>query len=66
MQRAQLRLVCSETSTNHTLILSIDGVENDPLKEPYLDELNLRLLENYAGFVFSKKSETGWEICIQM
>ena len=46
--------------------LSISGITGDPLAEPYLDELNLRLLENYAEYVFSSKSENGWEVIIQM
>ena len=62
----QVRLICSESGCNHTLTVSVPGMENDPLLPPYLDSLNLRLLEKYAGFIFSKKTQKGWEICIQM
>ena len=65
-QAVQLRLLCSETSSNHTLNMTVQGVESDPLAEPYLDALNLRILENYASFLFSRKADTGWDICIQM
>ena len=36
------------------------------MQEPYLDDLNVRILENYSAFIFSKKVDSGWEICIQM
>lgn len=64
--RINLRMLCSETGTNHTMHLNVAGIESDPLAEPYLDELNLKILENYAGFVFSKKGAKDWEIIIQM
>lgn len=64
--RAQVRLICSESSSSHMLLIKVEGLEGDPLAEPYLDELNLMLLERYASFVLSRKSEDGWEICIQM
>lgn len=62
----KLKLLCSETGTSHTLKLNVEGIGSDPLEEPYLDELNLSILENYAGFVFSKKGIDDWEIAIQM
>jgi ABC-type glutathione transport system ATPase component len=61
-----LRLLCSETSRSHTLILRFDGLSGDPLEQPYLDELNLRLLENSAEFVFSRPVGDSWEVLIQM
>lgn len=61
-----LRLVCSETSSSHTLHLSIAGIASDPLAEPYVDKLNLSILENYAQFIFSKEATDGWEVVIQM
>lgn len=64
--RINLRLICSETGSNHTMHLNIEGIGGDPLEEPYLDELNLKLLENYAGFVFSKQNNNDWEIIIQL
>ena len=64
--RISLRLLCSETGSKHTMHLNVDGIDSDPLAAPYLDELNLQILENYAGFVFSKKGVSNWEIIIQM
>lgn len=61
-----IRLLCSETSSNHTMHLIITGIESDPLAEPYLDSLNLRLLENYAEYLFSKEVKGAWEVIIQM
>ncbi len=61
-----LVLLCSETSEHHTILIGFRGIDDDPLKEPYLDELNLRLLENYSDFVFSRKNADGWDVSIQM
>ena len=63
---ASLRLLCSETSNRHTMMIGFRGIDSDPLEAPYLDELNLALLNNYAEFVLSRKKEDGWEVCIQM
>ena len=65
-RRAYVRMLCSETSSSHMLITRVEGVDGDPLEEPYLDELNRCLLENYASYVFSREGEDGWEILIQM
>jgi hypothetical protein len=64
--RMNLRLLCSETGSNHILRINVEGIGSDPLAEPYLDELNLKILENYSGIIFSKKAADGWEIVIQM
>ena len=64
--RIDLRLVCSETSSNHTLHLSVKGVKSDPLQPPYLDELNVAILNNVAEFVFSQEGPDDWDILIQM
>ena len=66
MKRATLRLICSATDGSHMLLLSFPELSLDPLSQPFLDELNLSLLEHYAGFVFSRHSENGWEVCVQM
>ena len=63
---AFLRLLCSETSTRHTLFIRFRGIACDPLSEPYLDELNLTLLDKFTEFIFSSCKEDGWEVCIQM
>lgn len=65
-ERMNLRLLCSETSSNHTLHINIEGIGSDPLAEPYLDELNLKLLENYSEYIFSTRGKGDWEIIIQM
>ena len=62
----QVRLICSETGSNHMLRISVQDIAGDPLMPPYLDSLNISLLEKYAVFVYSRENEKGWEICIQM
>ena len=63
---ASLRMLCSESSTRHTMLISFHGMTRDPYAEPYLDDLNRRLLESFSDFIFSWKKEDGWEVCIQM
>ena len=65
-QSAGVRLLCSETSTRHTLLISFRGLAGDPFAAPYLDELNLRLLDSFSEFLFRRQTEDGWEVCIQM
>ena len=65
-QSADIRLLCSETSARHTLLVSFPDIKDDPLGEPYLDALNLQILQNYAESVFSTQKDGGWEVCIQM
>ena len=65
-ESAVLRLLGSETSTRHTLFIRFRGIACDPLSEPYLDELNLTLLDKFTEFIFSSCKEDGWEVCIQM
>ena len=65
-QSASLRLLCSETSARHTLLISFPGLTGDPLAAPYLDELNLRLLGGFSEFIFSREKDGGREVCIQI
>ena len=48
------------------MLISSRGLSGDPLAEPYLDDLNLKLLNGFAQFIFSRKKEGGWEVCIQL
>lgn len=63
---AYLRLLCSESSNVHTMIIHFPGLESDPLCEPYLDDLNLKILDTYAVFVFSHSNADGWDVVLQM
>lgn len=63
---ANVRLVCSESSPRHTMFISFRGLTKDPFEEPYLDDLNKALLSSFSEFVFSRKTDEGWEVCIQM
>lgn len=65
-QNAGIRLICSETGLRHTLLISFQGLSKDPFAEPYLDELNRTLLNSFSEFIFSRQTDNGWEICIQM
>lgn len=62
-----LRLMCSESSTAHTILISVPQAKSDPLEWPYTDPLSLKLLEHHANVILSKESnDTGYEIYIQM
>ncbi len=63
---AYVRLICSETDMKHTLIYSFKNLIGDPLKPPYLDELNISILEHYASYIFSHKRDEIWEVVIKM
>lgn len=61
----ELRLICSETSKNHMLMVSMKGMDEDPLTK--LDELNLKIAESMCNGLFSSKNAEGkWELCIQL
>ena len=61
-----VRLLCSETSIHHTLLVSFPDLAGDPFAAPYLDELNLTLLNSFSDFIFRRQTENGWEVCVQM
>ena len=48
------------------MFISFRGLAGDPLEEPYLDELNKALLGSFSEFLFRRKTDDGWEVCIQM
>ena len=66
ISNATIRLLCSDSSQRHMIQIYSKDFESDPLQEPYIDELNLRILEHYSQFVFSKQTKNGWNISIQM
>ena len=59
-------MLCSDGSDRHMIHIYSKDFESDPLNEPYIDELNLRILEHYTQFMFSKQTKHGWSISIQM
>ncbi len=62
-----LRLMCSESSTAHTMLISIPQAKSNPLEWPYTDPISLIMLEHYASVILGKESnDTGYEIYIQM
>ena len=64
--KATVRLICSETSSAHMLLLDLEHLDQDPLHSGYLDELNTRLLEAGCQYLISKRSENGWEVAMQL
>ncbi|MBR4719592.1 MAG: hypothetical protein IKP31_05045 [Lachnospiraceae bacterium] len=48
------------------MLISFHGLSHDPYAEPYLDDLNRRLLESFSDSIFSWKKEGEWEVCVQM
>lgn len=67
VSRISVQLVCSETGTNHLLMVGFFGVDSDPLNTPFLDNLNRILLRQYSDSVRSEKKDSGeWEVIIEM
>jgi ABC-type polar amino acid transport system ATPase subunit len=65
-RQAEFRLLCSESGSNHIIHIGFPDLKTDPLKEPFLDELNRSLLEHYSDIVISRKAEKGYLVTIQM
>ena len=64
---AQIRLLCSETSSNHTIFVTFDGLAEDPLSEKYIDSISRKILDARFSMVYSKKDSEGkWIVILQM
>ena len=61
-----LALMCSSDDESHMLTVKFPEIESDPLREPYLDELNLRLLEHDSVSVFSRKADSGYKVSFNL
>lgn len=62
---ATLRVICSETSKKHMIMIDFEKCNEDPLEK--IDEINVKILESYSELMMSKKnSEDGYEVVIQM
>ena len=66
VKSCDFKLICSEYSEHHIMRISFPDLESDPLKEPYVDTLNMKLLEHYSSLIFSKKNDKSYEVTIQM
>ena len=64
--KAQLKLICSESSEHHMLRISFPDINNDPLGDFYIDKYNYMLLEHHAAVLLSKFNGNSWEVSIQM
>ena len=58
-QKVQLRLICSETTTAHTVFVTFYGMKDDPLGEKYMDELNQKLLNARFAVCHSQLDNEG-------
>ena len=65
-EKAVVKLLCSETGTKHMMLIIFPDLKSDPLKEPYLDILNIQLLEHYSNVLISQKVDEGYLVSIQM
>ena len=63
-QRAQLRLVCSESTKEHTVFVTFYGLGEDPLGERYLDELSRSLLFARFAVLHSTQDSDGNQIAV--
>ena len=65
-KEAVFSMLCSETGLKHIIHINFPNLEADPLKEPFLDELNKSLLEHYSNILISRKADKGYLVTIQM
>lgn len=49
-----------------TMVDEVEAVIHTLIKDPCIDELNLRIINNYMEFIVTKQVENGWDVCIQM
>lgn len=61
---ATIRLICSETSKNHVLMVELKGLKESPLKA--LDNLSTILLNNAFSSVMEVENEESWEVVMQL
>ena len=66
MNYCDLKLMCSESSSHHLLQLDFPDIENDPLNNSYVDDINIKILEHYSDIILSKKVNDIWQVRIQM
>ena len=48
------------------MTFNFKGLESDPLQKPFLDDLNMMILEHYAAVVLSRKTDKGWIVSVQL
>ena len=65
-KEAVFSMLCSESGLNHIIHIRFPNLDVDPLKGPFLDELNHSLLEYYSNIVISHKTENEYLVTIQM
>ena len=63
----EVRFIASESSTNHIMLISLPKLSDDPLKDTYIDEMNLAILKHYGASLFSRiNGDNLQEICIEL
>ena len=65
-REATVRLICSETGTEHILMLALEGMTESPLENGTVDELGRKLIDASFRSVMSAPGENGVEIVLQM
>ena len=61
---ATVRLICSETSSEHILMVNFAGLSASPLDR--LDDLSRTILHGVCKTVMPVRSENGWEMVMQL
>ena len=59
-----VRLICSETSSEHILMVNFAGLADSPLDR--LDDLSRTILYGMCKTVMPVQSENGWEVVMQL
>ncbi len=59
---AHLKLICSESITLHKMVISIEGIEGNPMLEPYLDDLNRKIINAQIKGLECAETKDGWQL----
>jgi len=63
---AHLKLICSETTTLHKMVIRLDDCGGDPLREPLTDKLNRTIFQAQIRDLICEESEGGWNLAFTL
>jgi len=57
-----LKLVCNDINMNHKMVISIDGLDGNPMEEPYMDDLNRSIFQKQVKDLTCEQVNGSWQI----
>jgi len=62
----QLKLICNEADMHHKMVLRLDGIDGDPLQEPFLDNLNRAIFLAQLRDLSCEETCGGWQLAFTL